>query len=158
MLNGMYEGKMVSETMHLKYPRDDIWPLLCPVREYDWIPGWECRIVHTESGTNELGCVFQTDFPLDGPTDTWVTSVFEPPSRLEFIRTNSMRVIRYSIELEIIDGATQLQWSQRIIPLCLEGVELAEAKIDSFSSQIAGLQLMMKHYLDTGTMVDLGKE
>jgi len=158
MLNETNECKMVSETMVIRHPREAIWPLLCPVREYDWIPVWSCRLLYSKSGINELGCVFQTDFSLDGPTDTWVTSVFEPPSRIEFIRTNALRVIRYGIDLHFVDGVTQLLWTQQIVPLGQEGVEMANAKAEAFPAQIAGLAQMMKYYLDTGTMLDHDKE
>lgn len=51
-----------------------IFPLLCPVLEYDWVPGWECELVYTESGVAESGAVFRTERERDGGLDTWVVS------------------------------------------------------------------------------------
>ena len=47
--------------MDVHAPVEEIFPLLCPVREYDWIPGWGCDVQFTESGVAEDLCVFSTD-------------------------------------------------------------------------------------------------
>ncbi len=41
--------------------KDEIFELLCPVREKEWLDGWDCNIIHSESGLAEKGCVFETD-------------------------------------------------------------------------------------------------
>ena len=38
-----------------------VFPLLCPVREADWIPGWRYKLIYSESGVAELGCIFATE-------------------------------------------------------------------------------------------------
>lgn len=47
--------KQFSRSQHVHASPEAIFPLLCPVREYDWIPGWDCRLVYTESGLAEAG-------------------------------------------------------------------------------------------------------
>ena len=37
-----------------------VFPLLCPVREAEWLPGWHAEVLHSASGLAELGCVFRT--------------------------------------------------------------------------------------------------
>ena len=37
-----------------------VFPLLCPVREADWIEGWRPVSVTSDSGIAELDCVFVT--------------------------------------------------------------------------------------------------
>jgi hypothetical protein len=32
---------------------DRVFPLLCPVLEYRWIPTWRCEQLHSESGVAE---------------------------------------------------------------------------------------------------------
>jgi len=39
---------------------EQVFPLLCPVRETDWIPGWTTDWVISDSGLAERGCIFQT--------------------------------------------------------------------------------------------------
>jgi hypothetical protein len=31
-------------------PAEKLFPLLCPVREAEWLPGWEYRLIYSESG------------------------------------------------------------------------------------------------------------
>lgn len=159
----MSESKMesvtVSANMRFAFSVEEIWPLLCPVREYDWIEVWDCDLLHSESGYNELGCVFQTEFPTEGDRETWVTSRFDPMERIEFVRTNSWRVIRMTIELEPGDGVTSLTWRHHVTPLCDEGREYVKAKPDAFGKQMVMLEIMLGHYLETGQQIqgeDLG--
>lgn len=58
---------------------DEVFPLLCPVREYDWIPDWSCTMIHSTSGVAELGCVFTRD-----RGETWITTRYEPPTRIDY--------------------------------------------------------------------------
>lgn len=37
-----------------------VFPLLCPVREVDWTPGWDPIVVLSDSGVAEQDCVFLT--------------------------------------------------------------------------------------------------
>ena len=59
-------------------PRE-VFQLLCPVREYDWIPDWSCTMVHSTSGVAELGCIFTR-----GRGETWITTRYEPPVRIDY--------------------------------------------------------------------------
>ena len=63
-----------------------VFPLLCPVREAEWLDGWEYEMIHSESGLAEEDCVFST--PGDGEADTvWVISRHDKENRLiEFTR------------------------------------------------------------------------
>jgi len=70
---------------------------------------------------------FQTDFPKDGPTETWVVCRYEPPHLIEFVRVSSVRAIRYTITLQPTEGGkTEAEWRQVISGLCEEGDRLVE--------------------------------
>ncbi|MCV2395391.1 hypothetical protein OEB99_13825 [Actinotalea sp. M2MS4P-6] len=58
---------------------EEVFPLLCPVREYDWIPDWSCTMVHSTSGVAELGCLFTRE-----RGETWITTRYEPPTRIDY--------------------------------------------------------------------------
>ncbi len=47
-------------TQKLAAPAAAVAPLLCPVREADWIEGWDPALVVSESGAVEDDCVFVT--------------------------------------------------------------------------------------------------
>ena len=60
-----------------------VFPLLCPVREAEWVPGWQYRLVYSQSGVAELGCVFTTPND-DGSETVWIVTGYVPPERIEF--------------------------------------------------------------------------
>ena len=89
-----------SYTQSIKGSPDDVFPLLCPVREVEWVQGWEPRLVISDSGVVERNCVFVTP---DQPSESiWVTTRCEPDHhRLEFIKvTPGLAVGRIEISLE----------------------------------------------------------
>lgn len=145
----------VTAGMTINHAPEAIWPLLCPVREYDWMEPWKCEVVHTVSGVNELGCVFRTEFLTEGDKETWVTSRFEPNVRLEFVRTNSRRAIRFVIKLEPIEKGTRMSWTQHVTPLNEEGETYLLTKPEAFAQQMRVLETMLNHYLDKGTMMSI---
>ena len=51
-----------------------VFPLLCPVRETDWIPGWATDWVISNSGLAERDCIFQTPSRpgAEGAASIWV--------------------------------------------------------------------------------------
>ena len=139
-------------TQHVAAEPEAVFPLLCPVREFDWIPVWDCEIVYTESGLAEEGCVFQTDLAGDGIKDTWVVSRYEPAERISFVRVNELRAIRYDIRLEGDgEGSTTLYWEQEITALTDEGDRhVAGQREEDFERMVREEERMLAHYLATG--------
>ena len=37
---------------------EKVFPLLCPVREKDWLDGWNYKMIYSKSGLIEKNCVF----------------------------------------------------------------------------------------------------
>ena len=65
----------------------DVFPLLCPVREVDWVEGWLPRLVISESGVVEPDCVFVTP---DSPSDAvWYVTQHDP----EFWRLEILKIV-----------------------------------------------------------------
>jgi hypothetical protein len=51
-------GRIIrSYTQHIEARPEDVFPLLCPVREADWLAGWMdgLEMVHSGSGLAEDG-------------------------------------------------------------------------------------------------------
>jgi hypothetical protein len=144
-----------SATMHLRAEPEAVFPLLCPVREYDWIDTWRCEMIHSDSGLAEPDCVFKTSFPSDGPEDTWVVARYESPQAIEFVRTNPLRVMRYTIALRLRDrGHTEAVWTQVVTGLNDEGDRLVASMNDeAFTERMGMLERMLNHYLATGRML-----
>jgi hypothetical protein len=131
-----------------------VFPLLCPTREYDWIDTWKCRMIFSDSGFAEQDCIFKTDFPSDGPEDTWVVSRHEPPVLIEFVRVNALRAIRYTIRLrETAAGDSEADWRQVVTGLNDEGNAFVRGLDENaFSQRMGEVEKMLNHYLVTGQM------
>lgn len=85
---------------HLRAAPADVFPLLCPVREVEWVGGWDPGIVVTESGFAELGCVFTTDGGAE--ESIWVVTEYQPePGEIAFLKvTPALTVAHIRIRLE----------------------------------------------------------
>ena len=147
--------KVVSHVMQLDAAPDEVFPLLCPVREYEWIDVWQCEMIHSASGVAEAGAVFRTAFPQDGPPDIWVISRYEPPCVIEFVRVNALRTVHFSIDLESEGaGRSCWRWTQTLTGLNAEGdARVAAVDASEFAQKIDALGAKLAHFLATGTML-----
>lgn len=129
---------------------ESVFPLLCPVREFDWIDVWECRMVYARSGVAERDCVFLTS----DPDEVWTFSEWVPPTKLGIVRMSALAVVRYAVDLEALDGAkTRIRWCEIATALSEEGnAHVAEAWSEEvFGAKVARLERFLEHYLRTGT-------
>jgi hypothetical protein len=58
-------------------PPAQVFPLLCPVRESDWVPNWKYNLIYSDSGAAEDGCVFTTPNETGTPT-VWMVTHYDP--------------------------------------------------------------------------------
>jgi hypothetical protein len=74
-------------TQTLAASPDEVFPLLCPVREAEWVDGWDPRVVFTASGVAEQGCAWV--MPGSGTADPiWVVTRHDPAAhRVSFVKT-----------------------------------------------------------------------
>ncbi len=132
-----------------------VFPLLCPVLEYRWIPHWRCELLHSASGVAEEDCVFRTDFPDAGPM-VWVVSRYEPPARIEFTCfVADSHVQRLKIALApAADGATRLDWATRWLAVTPRGEAWIAARSPTDDAKkVDNLRRLLSHYLTTGRML-----
>lgn len=62
-----------------------VFPLLCPVREVEWVEGWQPHAVYSHSGVAEPDCVFTT--PEEGEEAVWVVTTHDPEHhRIAFVK------------------------------------------------------------------------
>jgi hypothetical protein len=150
--------------MQLAASPREVFPLLCPKREYEWIPIWQCRMMYSDSGAAEDNGIFYTDFRPDRGPEWWVVSRYEPCRTIEFIRfAPGVRISRLDIHLTA-DGPqrTIATWTQTMTALSAEGNSDIDRYGDSsYSHEIELLEKLLNHYLQTGTMLpmpELGTE
>ncbi len=71
---------------HLEATAADVFPLICPVREAEWLDGFEYNMVYSASGVAETGCVFTTKLPGE-PNTVWTITTHDPNKReVAFLR------------------------------------------------------------------------
>jgi hypothetical protein len=142
--------KILTADCHVNASPEVIFPELCPTREYDWIEQWECDLIYSRSGYAELDCVFTTSFPKE-ENDTWVVSRYEPPERIEFIRVNPDRAMRYIVSLTPLANTTRITWTQFITGLNEAGNRVVEnLSENAYSAMIDAAGKMLTHYWETG--------
>jgi hypothetical protein len=142
----------LSHTQEYGAPAAQVFPLLCPTREYDWIDTWKCELLYSDSGYAEENCIFKTDFPEDGGHETWVVIRYEPNHLIQFVRVSRVLVIRYNITLsDHSDGTSSAEWEQIITALNEEGNRFVENLTqERYSKEKKILEALLNHYLKTG--------
>ena len=133
-----------------------VFPLLCPVRERDWIDGWDCKMIHSESGLIEKNCVFTTGHHSDIETVWHVTQYDTENYTLEFLRiTPSENTVRINIQLEKVDDfKTKAHISYLYTLLNEDESEFKMKQLEqSFSESMIYWEKAINHYLQIGEMM-----
>lgn len=92
-----------SYTQSLIAPPSTVFPLLCPVRECDWVPGWRPGFVISESGFVEQDCVFTTSSD-DGEALWYVIEHDSQELAVEMLKiVPRLMATRLRIELEEVE-------------------------------------------------------
>jgi hypothetical protein len=85
-----------------------VFPLLCPVREAEWIDSWHPPFVISSSGLAEPDCVFAT--PAEPFNAIWYITRHEPAA-------GSVEIIKITPNVTACRLTIQLQLDLRIWPL-----------------------------------------
>ncbi|WP_243312504.1 hypothetical protein [Fundidesulfovibrio agrisoli] len=151
---------VLQDVMELSGTPRQVFPLLCPVLEYDWIPGWKCVMIHSDSGVAELDCMFRTDFPGEEGR-VWQVSRYEPPQGIGFVSfVPGVMTIALRIGLEAVDGnRTRAEWTRVFTALSARGEELLEVYASGGRPHsMAALENYLETYLRTGRMAPAAGE
>lgn len=100
---------------------EKVFPLLCPVKEYDWIPTWQCNLIYSKSGYAELGCVFSTDFGDTSGLEIWVVSAYEKNRLIGFVKTGAHISTRYTVSLSRRKSVSTICWEQELTSIDSQG-------------------------------------
>ena len=141
-------------TQHLVAPPERIFPLLCPVREADWIEGWNPVLVLSETGVAERDCVFITE--AAGGNAIWYVTRHAPERGIvEMIKiTPGVTACKLRIELAAAGTGATAQVTYMHTSLGPQG----DAFIHSFSEEhysqfMRDWEERINHYLSTGSML-----
>lgn len=153
-----FTSKIIKNTFVQQFQAlpSKVFPLLCPVREYEWIEPWQCEILYSETGFASKNCVFRTRFPGESSDDVWVISHYEPNARIEFVRVNELRTMCLSITLtDNGDGTTSALNEQLLVGLTEQGNQSLDSMAKGFSFEMRMGEAMLNHYLLTGERLPL---
>ncbi len=136
-------------------PRD-IFPLLCPVREYEWLPGWSCTMAYAVSGAAEKDAIFHT-VEAFGKKAVWTLITFQPDGFVEYLIVSGRdAVVRLSISLvENPAGGTDVTWRMLFTTTSLPGKTVVAHAFseERFRAMMERRQAELGHFLTTGTMI-----
>ena len=142
-----------------KGTRNEIFPLLCPVRERDWTPGWNPELVVSSSGVMEQECLFvETDTHNDA---IWVVTKYEPVNfEVAMYRIVPEVIVgKFSISLDKEDGkTTSASVFYEQTALSTDGNKIVnDFTIESFNKFMEEFKAAIDHYLTTGKMIDVNE-
>jgi hypothetical protein len=144
-----------SYLQRLTAPPARVFPLLCPVREADWIEGWDPIAVMTESGVAEPGCVFVTRTASSDAV--WVVTRYEPDSRVEMIKvTPGVTACRLTIELQAAPTGCNARVIYEHTSLGPDGDDFVRGFTEPVYEQfMRDWEARLNHYLETGEKLRL---
>ena len=145
-----YRQRLVAEPAR-------VFELLCPVREADWIEGWDPVLVLSHCGLVEPDCVFVTA-AADARQSIWVVTRHEPEARhVEMLKiTPDVSVCKLTIQVDAAAGGSEAQVTYAHTSLGPQG----DAFVASFTEEhYRGLmrdwEARMNHYLREGRALHL---
>ena len=154
-INPSFQAKHVTRSYEqtINAAPSKVFDLLCPVKEAQWLDGWDYTLLHSESGLAEEGCVFLSR--QEGEKDTiWMITKRDVQSReIEFVRaTPESRIARLTIAVDEKKAqVSKVQITYVITALCEEGNHFLEAFTeDKFSEAMRFWEKSMNYYLETG--------
>lgn len=144
-----------SYTQNLAAPPEIVFPLLCPVRECDWEPGWDPVKVISKSGVAEQDCVFIT--PAEPEDAVWIVTRHDPEAfHLEMYKvTPGHTVARLVIFLSQASGnTTRADVSYEYTALGPPGEKFLEGFTSAwYENFMKEWEDALNHYLTTGKKI-----
>ncbi len=152
-----FQGRRITHeyTQTNLAPPEKVFPLLCPVREAEWVPGWQYRLIYSKSGVAEAGCVFSTE--ENGRETTWIVSEYDPAAfSIGFVWVIPGAVAaQINISLKPSGGNTEAVIRYAYTGLSPEGNREVEGFDKNwFRNKMQSWEAAINHYLQTGKKID----
>jgi len=151
--------KSHSYTQHLHAPPERVFPLLCPVREVDWAPGWMPELVVSDSGVCEPECIFVTppEFDSESNNSIWIVSKHDPDNcavqMYKVAPGHTISKLQIALEREG-DNSTAAHISYEISAIGAPGDEfMTEFTQEWYDAFMIDWEKAINHYLDTGSII-----
>lgn len=129
-----------------------MFPLLCPVREADWIEGWQPLSVFSRSGLAEADCVFVT--AAEPQPAVWYITRHEPAlGFVEMIKISpEVTACKLSIALRATDYGCEASVTYSHTSLGPVGDAFVDAFTEAhYQGFMREWETKLNHYLEHGT-------
>lgn len=131
-----------------------VFPLLCPVREADWLDGWDPLAVFSESGVAEIDCVFLTEA---SPSNAiWYITRHEPNRGfVEMIKiTPTVTACKLTIQLRPVGDGSEATITYAHTSLGPEGDTFVASFTEEHYQQFMGdWEARINYYLLHGSVL-----
>lgn len=154
-----FEAIRIIKTHELKLCADarTVFPLLCPVKEIDWIDGWDeiCRMIYTKSGIAEEGCIFETNNATEGKA-IWICSKYDlDKTRIEYIK-HIIDKLLIKLTMEVKDDSenkSSILMTYNVTGLTDEGNKSIKEHMEvGFPGLIQAIEEGINYYVSNGKM------
>jgi len=143
-----------SYTQELQARPEKVFPLLCPVREAEWVNGWHPRLVVTSSGLAEPDCIWIT---AAGPQEAiWMITRHDPvANHLEIIKLIPGIVLgKIVIQLAEAPHGSTAKISYSFTSLGPDGDRVvSEFTQEHFDEFMLTWETELNHFINTGEML-----
>jgi hypothetical protein len=147
-------------------PVEEVFPLVSPIEEYRWIPGWKAELIHCPDEKIGQGTIFNEIFSapflvgnVKGKT-TWTYVVFDPENYdIHFRLDNENSSTLYKIELEDDGkGGTGGKLDMTYTATTKKGNKLVENGMkEKIQIMLTILKTMLKYYSENKELIPSSK-
>lgn len=147
--------RIYRQTLHGE--KEEIFHLLCPVREKEWLQGWDYDMIYSSSGMAEKGCVFQTNNEF-GSYQWIITKHDTQRFEIQFVKfIEDKMVVLLDISLE--DGETDSVYCYIRYTFTALKDEIInnmheENKVENFNRHMKLWEDSLNYFLKTGRMLE----
>jgi hypothetical protein len=130
---------------------EEVFPLLCPKREEEWIPGWECETIWSKSGYNEEGAIFKTIKPYYTEL-YWTTLQYDINNKIVDFLITAPHLYMFRFKIEISDngaGVLTITFTHVFTSISEEGdIFLKRYESEDFGERLKILAGFMNSHLE----------
>lgn len=135
---------------------DEVFALLCPVRETEWVAGWDPLVVWSHSGVAEKDCIFVTPHE-SGRKAVWIYDEFDPASRqlglIKVVPDSLLTRVRIKVEEAGEGSAAEISYTHTA--LTDDGQRLLESlSSEQWQRFMQRWESAMNHFLETGEKLE----
>ena len=141
----------------IKTTPEKVFPLLCPVREAEWLDGWQYDMIYSDSGLVEEGAVFST--PYEGEEDTlWIVTKHDTQNHeivfARFTPNSKTCILKIAVKPKD-ENSSYVDISYTYTGITQAGNDFIDQfSEDAFFEAMTFWEKSMNYFLDTGQRLE----